>query len=176
VKKDQTRSVFILSGPAGVGKSTTSNLFAKKLSFSAYISGDDVSHMHIGGRKKPWESKEEVSLIWNNILSLTRNFLKYGNDVVIDFVTFPPEASWLQDNLKDLDVTVKYVVLWTDNDTLIERDSMRKEEHRMGERCLILVNEFKESGLDDKYLIDTSEKDIEYIIGEIIKNKRFKLD
>ncbi|MGP4041999.1 AAA family ATPase [Gracilibacillus sp. D59] len=85
---NKVNKVYILSGPAGVGKSTTSKELVKKLKSSAYISGDYISHMHVNGRKKPWESKEEISLIWDNILSLTQNFLRYGNDVVVDYVTF----------------------------------------------------------------------------------------
>jgi predicted kinase len=176
--KNKVNKVYILSGPAGVGKSTTSKELVKKLKSSAYISGDFISHMHVNGRKKPWESKEEISLIWDNILSLTQNFLKYGNDVVVDYVTFPQEAKWLSDNLKDLNVEVNYIVLWTDNETLLERDYMRKPEHRMGERCLILVNEFMESGLDERHIYETSKDtlyDIPNVINEIVNNQKYKI-
>lgn len=84
--------------------------------------------MHKSGRQKPWESQAEISLIWDNILSLTRNFLKYGNDVVVDYVTFPTEAKWMYEHLLDLHINVQYVVLWTNKETLLKRDSMRKEE------------------------------------------------
>jgi hypothetical protein len=134
--------------------------------------------MHVNGRKKTWESKEKMPLIWDNILSLKRNFLTYGNDVVIDYVTFPQEAGWVRENLRDLDVNVKYVVLWTDNDTLIKRDNIRKPEDRMGERCLILISEFKSSGLDDKHLFDSRDKttkDIDYVIEQIINNQKYNL-
>ncbi|CAG7609536.1 hypothetical protein PAESOLCIP111_01180 [Paenibacillus solanacearum] len=68
------QTVYILSGPAGAGKSTTSKALVRALKNSAYISGDYVSYMHVSGRQKPWESKGELSLIWNNILSLTQTF------------------------------------------------------------------------------------------------------
>ncbi|XOS93125.1 hypothetical protein ACLMAB_05655 [Brevibacillus laterosporus] len=71
------QTVYKVSGPAGVGKSTTSSALVNALN-SAYISGDDVSHMHVSGRQMPWESKSELSLIWNNILSLTQNFVLNG--------------------------------------------------------------------------------------------------
>lgn len=177
---DNTRAnkVYIISGPAGVGKSTTSKELVKKLECSAYISGDYISHMHVNGRKKPWESEEEVSLIWSNILSLSRNFLKYGNDVVVDYVTFPQEAKWLHDNLIDLNIEVNYVVLWTDDDTLIKRDNRRKPENRMGERCLILVREFRESGLDEKHLFDTNKytpADISSVINELMNATKYQI-
>lgn len=173
------QTVYILSGPAGVGKSTTSSALVNTLRNSAYISGDNISHMHVNGRNKPWESKSELSLIWNNILSLTKNFVTNGIDVVVDYVTFPEEAYWLKDKLGELNVNVVYVVLWTDKETLLKRDQLRIPEHQMGERCLILINEFKESGLNYKHLLNTSQKSadaLDDIIQEIINNKQYRLD
>ncbi|MFD1738873.1 AAA family ATPase [Bacillus salitolerans] len=178
MRNDVTNKVYILSGPAGVGKSTTSKKLVTKLNPSAFISGDYISHMHINGRKKPWESEEEVSLIWNNILCLTRNFLTYGNNVVIDYVTFPKEAQWLCTNIKDPNVEVRYVVLWTNKETLVKRDNSRIPEERMGERSIILMNEFIESKIEEQHFFDTSNVNIEnvdYVIEQIITNNRFKL-
>jgi adenylate kinase family enzyme len=173
------QTVYILSGPAGVGKSTTSNVLVSALKNSAYISGDDVSHMHVSGRQKPWESKTELSLIWNNILSLTQNFVLNGIDVVIDYVTFPDEAYWLRDKLKELTQNVVYVVLWSEPETLLKRDQLRLPEHQMRERCLILIDEFKESGLNNKYLLNTGQKnvnDLHLLIEEIMNGKQYRLD
>lgn len=178
MNKKTVNKVYIISGPAGVGKSTISKELTKKFKNSAYISGDDISHMHINGRKNPWERSEEV-LIWDNILSLTQNFIKYGNDVIVDYVTFPKEAEWVCKNLKSLNVEVIYVVLWTDKGTLLARDNMRMPGARMGERCLILVDEFIESGIKEKYIFDTTDTspdDISYVVNEIISNPKFKLN
>jgi len=40
---DQT--VYLISGPAGTGKSTISSVLVRSLTKSAYISGDDISHI-----------------------------------------------------------------------------------------------------------------------------------
>jgi len=173
------QTVYIMSGPAGVGKSTTSRALVQALPNSAYISGDYVSHMHVNGRQKPWDSKFELSLIWNNILSLTQNFVSNEIDVVIDYVTFPNEAYWLRDRLKELSVNVVYTVLWVDPETLMSRDKLRNPEHQMKERCLILLNEFKESGLDPKHLLDTSHSSVDsldVVIDDIMNNKRYRLE
>jgi replication-associated recombination protein RarA len=128
-----SNTVYILSGPAGIGKSTTSKLLARTLSPSAYISSDAISHMHVNGREKPWESKKELSLIWDNIL-------------------------------------------WADKDTVLQRDAQRKPEHQMGERCLILIDEFLSSGLDAKHLLKTTGVTInqmDLIIEAITNNPKY---
>ncbi|WP_211748620.1 hypothetical protein [Paenibacillus sp. Marseille-Q4541] len=44
-----TNTVYIISGPAGVGKSTTSRHLVQTLVKSAYVSGDQVSHFPVKG-------------------------------------------------------------------------------------------------------------------------------
>ncbi|MCZ8517873.1 AAA family ATPase [Paenibacillus mucilaginosus] len=168
-----------MSGPAGVGKSTISLQFVHALQHSAYLSGDDISHMHVQGRKKPWESEAELTLIWNNILSLALNFVTHGVDVVVDYVTFPAQAKWLQDKLKNYHVSVVYVVLRADPETLLKRDRLRLPEHQMGERCLILLREFEASGVDPKHILDTSsmgEEDVVRVMEEIRGGKQYRLE
>jgi gluconate kinase len=172
------RAVYLVSGPAGVGKSTTSEALVNALTNSAYISGDDVSHIHRNGRQKPWESRSELSLICSNILSLTQNLIRHGADVVIDYVAFPGEALWLKDKLRDLPVNVVYVVLWTDPETLMQRDQLRLPEHRMGQRCRILLKEFEESGVKNKHVLDTSRLNadaVRQIAEEIMNNGNYRL-
>lgn len=45
----------------------------------------------------------------------------------------------------------------------------------MGERCLVLWNEFKSSGLNEKHLLNTNDKATETIIEEIINDPKYKL-
>ncbi len=173
---EHARTVYLLSGPAGVGKSTTAIELVKSLSNSAYLSGDEISHMHINGRKKPWQSEQEHDLIWNNILQLTRNFIDHGCDVVIDYITFPKDAEWLKLLLDKSNVIIKYVVLWADEKTLVKRDALRDAEEQMGERCLILFHEFLNSKLDSKHLLLTSlltPKDLQQVVQEIMLENRF---
>ncbi|CAH1224314.1 hypothetical protein PAECIP111891_05641 [Paenibacillus allorhizoplanae] len=172
------QTVYLVSGPAGVGKSTTSQALAKALPNSAYISGDAVSHMHVNGREKPWESRSELLLIWQNIWRLTSNFITHGVDVVVDYVTFPEEAKWLQKQLIALNTNVVYVVLWTDKSTLLQRDQTRLPQHQMGERCLILIDEFENSGLEPRHVKDTSSHRVENlneIVDDIRSNDRYRL-
>lgn len=55
-------TVYVISGPAGVGKSTTSQRLVNQLDRSSYISGDDISHLPVNGRGKPWLDKDTADL------------------------------------------------------------------------------------------------------------------
>lgn len=179
MKKYGQKKVYIISGPAGVGKSTIAKSLAEQLTQSAYISGDSISHMHIGGRKKPWENKQESVLIWYNILSLTKNFLMFNIDTVIDYITFPNEAMWLYKHLKNLSVEISYIVLWTDQQTLLKRDKLRPVNVQMKDRCLTLHNQFLKANIDKRHLLDTtnySPNEVSFITNKIMTDPLFILE
>ena len=47
-------SIYIITGPAGVGKSTVSKGIAEKLERSVLLEGDDFYHLVIGGYVQAW--------------------------------------------------------------------------------------------------------------------------
>lgn len=170
-------TIHVISGPAGVGKSTTSKQLVQALSKSAYISGDAISHIPVNGRGKPWLCKETYDLTWKNILSLTRNLLEQDYDVVIDYVTFPSDVEWLVQQLTDLEFRLVFVVLLVDRSTLIARDQLRPSEAQMGERSLVLLEEFETcSDLKEQNKLYTQEyrrEQVSEIVEELRKNPRF---
>lgn len=71
---------------------------------------------------------------------------------------------------------MKYVLLLTDEKTLVARDGSRPEDIRMGKRSIILLHEFLEKRIPKKYIIDTSSHDAEMfrnLINDIKENDRF---
>jgi tRNA uridine 5-carbamoylmethylation protein Kti12 len=169
-------TVYILSGPAGVGKSTTAKHLVNSLERSAYISGDDISHMPVNGREKPWLNEQSLRLIWKNISSLTNNLIDAEFDVVIDYVTFPRELRWFIKELKVKNIRIIYVVLMVDVETLRYRDQLRPVENQMGERSSILLHEFKEALADQKHILHTNQFStvhLEDIIQEIKSNSEY---
>ncbi|KGP80215.1 MULTISPECIES: AAA family ATPase [unclassified Paenibacillus] len=171
-----SRSVYIISGTAGVGKSTTSKKLVEHLDRSSYISGDDISHLPVNGRGKPWICQETHKLTWINILSLVKNLIQFNYDVVIDYVTFPMEANWLASELGSINVRIIYVVFMVDDETIIRRDQLRDPTTQMGERSVILLNEFKEALKDERHILNTEEYSVDQIdevIEEILNNNRF---
>jgi len=174
-----SRSLYIISGPAGVGKSTTSRMLVQTLDKSAYISGDDVSHIPVKGRGKPWLDKDTNDLTWKNISSLTKNLMDYGYDVVVDYVAFPEDIDGLIKELADNDVKIIYVVLMVDRQTIMYRDGLRAAENQMKERSIILLDEFENNpNLKEENKLYTSnytEEQLPEIVHEIMNNDKYKL-
>jgi gluconate kinase len=172
-------TVYVISGPAGVGKTTTSQRLVKELEKSAFISGDDISYLAVNGRGKPWLDNNTVELTWKNILDLTKNLLEYEYDVVIDYVAFPKVVKWFAQELKSSEVKIVYVVLLADKETIKFRDKLRPEEEQMGQRSLILLDQFEnDTEILDAHKLYTHQYKIEQLselIEEILTNDKYTL-
>ncbi|WP_144530090.1 AAA family ATPase, partial [Peribacillus simplex] len=86
------------------------------------IEGDLLLHMLHHELPLSWD--ERLSLTWKNLLALTRNMLRQGLNVVIDFVV-EDELEWFCEQLSDLDVSIKYAVLHADKEKIAERLTTR---------------------------------------------------
>ncbi|ADC52210.1 hypothetical protein BpOF4_21074 (plasmid) [Alkalihalophilus pseudofirmus OF4] len=171
--------IYIISGPAGVGKSTTSKKLTEQFENSAYIEGDLINHMVIGGYVPPWESEKLLSLTWVNIADLSINFVQANKNVIIDYVAFPVEVEKFSQKIytEVKDVEIIYVVLWVDGDELLRRDALRIKEHQMGVRCLELINEFESKGIDNRFVYNTTNlqpSELDKILLNIKENPAFK--
>ncbi|WP_135547425.1 AAA family ATPase [Paenibacillus cymbidii] len=173
------KTVYVISGPAGVGKSTTSRKLVEALDRSAYLSGDDISHIPVNGRGKPWLDPKTNELTWKNIRCLTRNLLDDEYDVVIDYVAFPKEVYWLSEQLNDREIRLVYVVLLVDRETIVTRDRLRPETEQMGERSLILLDEFeRDSELPQSNKLYTQTYTVEQlptILAAIMTNDQYRM-
>ncbi|MBD8499018.1 AAA family ATPase [Paenibacillus arenosi] len=170
------RTVYLVTGPPGVGKTTTSKRLVESLERSAYLSGDAISHYPLNGRGKPWLCEDTLNLTWDNIVSSTKNLLRYDYDVVVDYIILPDRMQWFVEQMKDVDVKMVYTALLVDEMTIVYRDQLRAPEFQMGERSLILLEEFKYSGVDSRYVIDTSTHkldELDAVVGWIRTNSDF---
>ena len=163
--------LYIITGPAGVGKSTISNEIAKLSSKSALIEGDEIYHQVVGGYVSAWLPGNHLDMFWKVSLDTIETYLNAGYDVVFNYIIGNKDLSRF-DIFNDYEK--KFVVLITDEKTIMERDKLRPEDCQMKERCIILLNNFKEDNYDDKYYLDTSKLSIEESVKEIEENNKYK--
>lgn len=163
--------LYLITGPAGVGKSTISKLIANRLAKSALVEGDELYDMVKGSYASPWKEGNHLDLMWENSIDIINNFLNKGYDVVFNYIIKNDRFNLLKNKFKN--VEIKFVVLMVDEDTIVKRDSCRELDCQMGERSLVLLNEFKKANFDNKYILDTSNLSITETVIEIEKNNRF---
>ena len=164
-------SLYIITGPAGVGKSTISNGLAKLKNRSALIEGDFIYHQVVGGYVSPWKEGNHLDTFWKVSINTIKTYLEDGYDVVFNYIVKPENIDMLKDSFKDYDI--KFVVLLVDEETLLKRDSQRPEDCQMKDRCITLLNSFKNRNYNPNNIIDTSNISVSDIIDIIEKEDRF---
>lgn len=173
---NKNTEIFVITGPCGVGKSTISKIVASNIKNSALIEGDNIYNMVIGGRVKPWEDDGTyLELFWENVLAITENFLKRNISVVLEYIIYPEHTKKIISKFREKNVDIKYIVLMADKNTILERDSSREIDCRMGERSIELLNEYKKLNIENKYILDTTSLNKEEILRTIMMDKRFIL-
>ncbi|MCH8221785.1 MAG: ATP-binding protein [Chloroflexi bacterium] len=122
--------VVLLGGPAGAGKSTLSRAWCGNRPRAAHIDLDEVRQMIIGGFADPQQSSseqtEQFELAARQCVSLARNFLRDGFDVIVESTFLPDEyrVTW-EPLLMGLNPIL--VVLVPDLSAVLGRSSERKK-------------------------------------------------
>lgn len=172
--KNQEQTIYLISGPCGVGKSTLTKELSRKVKKSALIQGDDFLSMPFYEKdsEPPWD--EMLVIMWKNILSLTQNLLQHHFNVIIDIVV-EDELDWFCKHFSFLNIKIKYVVLRADEAILIERLNKRGDPYLI-DRSLFLLNQLENSSVNKKHLYDTTNKQPAEILEDIINNPDFDLN
>ena len=166
-------TLYIITGPAGVGKSTISKKIAESLPKSVLIEGDDIYGHVVGSYVSPWKEGNHLEIFWKVSMDIIKDYLEAGYDVVFNYIINPSNLNNL--NLTFKDYNKRFVVLLVDEETLLKRDAMRPEDCKMKERCIVLLNNFKKHNYDEKFIIDTGITSIEESASIAINDKRFVL-
>lgn len=165
--------LYIITGPAGVGKSTVSNEIARSLEKSVLIEGDDIYNQFVGGRISPYKENAPLEIFWNNCFLLIDNYLKNGYDVVFNYIIKKINLEKIKNKFKNYELV--FVVLLTDKETIIKRDLERALDCQMGERSLILLQEYINESFDENHIIDTTNLDIKEEVDMILNCDRFEI-
>lgn len=159
------RTVYIISGPLGVGKSTVTRQLEDILDNTVLIEGDVLNAMFWGKERKSW------AITWENIMLIAQNYLRHDFDVIIDYVV-EEELQWICNSLAQFNVQIKYIVLVADEASIRERLVKRKSPEDL-ERSLFLLNKLKGTAQNKDYIFNTSNKQPIDIARNIIESNAY---
>ena len=96
-----------------------------------------------------------------------------GYDVVFNYIVTPNALKQLYNQFNNY--TIKFVVLLTDENTLLLRDKKRPEDCQIQERCITLLNNFKKNNYNKENILDTTNLSINETVTIIETSNRFIL-
>lgn len=163
--------IYLITGPAGVGKSTISRKIAETLKKSILIDGDDIYHLVIGGYVAPWQKGNHLEFYWQNILSIITNSINNGYDIVFNYIITKQQLENIKHNFPNAEI--KFICLMADDEVLIQRDKLRDLNKQMGSRTLTLSNELKLQNFNPKYILDSTNLSINQICDLIINKEDY---
>lgn len=166
-------TLYIITGPAGVGKSTISKELAIRSKKSALIEGDDIYHQVISGYVPAWEEGNHIETFWKVCINTIKIYLEDGFDVVFNYIVTPENIQLIKSSIQNYNI--KFIVLLTDESTLLSRDKQRPIDCQMNERCLTLLNNFKNRKYSPNNILDTTNLSVDETLNIIEIDNKFIL-
>ena len=166
-------NLYIITGPAGVGKSSISKRLAESKNKSVLIEGDDIYHQVVGGYVQAWKDGNHLETFWKVCLKSIKIYLEDGYDVIFNYIINPENIDIIRNKFSNYNI--KFVVLLVDEEILLARDKERPEDCQMKERCIVLLNSFKNKNYNSNNILDTSNISIGETINIIENEERFIL-
>lgn len=164
-------NLYIITGPAGVGKSTVSKKLAESKSKSVLIEGDEIYAQVIGSYVSAWKEGNHLDIFWKICLDMIDTYLSAGYDVIFNYIVTLSSYNMIKERFKNY--SAKFVVLVVDEKTILERDKKRPLDCQMNERCIILLNNFKNTNYGKDYFLDTTNLSIQETVDAIENIDRF---
>ena len=164
-------NLYIITGPAGVGKSTISKEIANSSNKSVLIEGDEIYHHVVGGYTQAWKDGNHLDVFWKVCINTIKIYLNEGYDVGFNYIIDIEKINDFKQSFNGCEI--KFVVLLVDEETLLLRDSERPDDCQMKDRCIILLNNFKNKKYSKENILDTSNLSIDEILKTIEDDNRF---
>ena len=164
-------NLYIITGPAGVGKSTISKEIAKNKTKSALIEGDEIYYQVVGGYVPAWKEGNHLDTFWKVCINTINTYLEDGYDVVFNYIVTPTPLQIMKKEFENY--SIKFVVLLVDEKTLLLRDKERPEDCQMKDRCITLLNNFKNNNYNNQNILDTTNLSIDETVDIIENDNRF---
>lgn len=163
--------LYLITGPAGVGKSTISKEIAKSSNKSVLLEGDDFYHQVISSYKPAWEEGNHLDVFWKVVVNTIKIYLDNEYDVIFNYIIDDEKYLELKSIFKDY--KTKFIILLVDEKTIIERDNLREEDCRMKDRCIVLLNNFLKRDYPENNKLFTQDLTVEETVKEILNNDKY---
>lgn len=163
--------IYVITGPAGVGKSTVSKVIAESKSKSALIEGDDIYSQVVGSYVSAWKEGNHLEVFWKISLDTMETYLVNGYDVIFNYIIPPSSYNRIKERFKEYEV--KFVVLTVDEEKILKRDQERPLDCQMGDRCITLLNNFKKHDYGKDYFLDSTNLSVEDTVKMIEESDKF---
>ena len=125
--------------------------------------------------KPRMEYKEDkgnhLDIFWKICIDMIDTYLSNGYTVEFNYIVNPENIKVLQDKFKKY--KIKFIILITDEGTLLSRDKERPKDCQMGERCVTLLNNFKNKNYNKNNFLDTSNLSVDETLEEIEKDNKY---
>ena len=158
--------LYIITGPAGVGKSTVSKEIAEISNKSVLLEGDDFYHHVVSSYVPAWKDGNHLDVFWKVCCDTIKTYLDNGYDVVFNYIISKDKFNELKKIFSSYEFS--FIVLLVNEKTIMDRDKLRDEDCRMNERCLVLLNSFIKYNYDEKYILYTDDLSIDETVDKII--------
>lgn len=164
--------VCLITGPAGVGKSSITKALAQKFERSAVIEVDKLRRLVVGGYIRPWPHNEETELQLflgaKNTCDMANNFLEKGFNVFIDDVIGRKRFNQYSESFKGKNF--KVFLLLPSLEQLLRRFDERGKDDDLRQRTIDLHEKFSKTKNEINWtVIDSSDQTLEETVEEIYK-------
>lgn len=163
--------LYLITGPAGVGKSTISKKIAELSNKSVLLEGDEFYGHIVNPYISAWKEGNHLDIFWKEVENSIKLYLDNGYDVIFNYIITDKDYLRLKEIFKDY--PTKFVLLLVDEKTIMERDKLRDVDCRMNERCIILLNSFLKKDYKEDNKLYTTDLTVEETVEEILNNNKY---
>ena len=130
-----------------------------------------IYHQVVGGYVQAWKKGNHIQTFWKVCLNIIDTYLSDGFDVIFNYIIKLENLELLKERF--INYNIKFVILMVDEETLLLRDKKRPEDCQMKERCITLLNNFRNMNYNKQNILDTTHLSIEDTVNIIKNNEKF---